>query len=126
MRTHFTKPTPEKSHGEIFKGTVDNLCRLKALFLQKDPIKIVDKKRSRVKDDISPIIAAGKKYIMKTIIISTEHLEEAEMLHVNTVKDFMQVITEYGLMESERVYFSAGESKIKDTLIKKEPSFSAK
>lgn len=66
-----------------------------------------------------------KNYIMKTIIISTEHLEEAEMLHVNTLKDFMQVITEYNLMESERVYFSAGESKIKDTLIKKEPSFSA-
>ena len=61
---------------------------------------------------------------MKAIFISDKKFREIELLDLNRDDDFIRLIDEYSLMESPIVYFSAGDSKIKEILIKKDPTFS--
>lgn len=64
---------------------------------------------------------------MKTIFISTECFEDINSsggLQSNG-EAFNKLLSEYNIMESQVIYFSAGEGRIKEILIKKEPTFSA-
>ena len=61
---------------------------------------------------------------MKTIIIEKNQLNDIDMLESNLEAEFIKLINEYQILESHIVYFSAGDSKIKEILVKKEPSFS--
>lgn len=61
---------------------------------------------------------------MKTIIIEKNQLNDVDILDNNLEAEFIQLFNEYKILESHIVYFSAGDSKIKEILVKKEPSFS--
>ena len=61
---------------------------------------------------------------MKTIIIEKNQLNDIDMLESNLEAEFIKLMNEYQILESHIVYFSAGDSKIKEILVKKEPSFS--
>lgn len=61
---------------------------------------------------------------MKAIFIGNKKLEEIDLMDQNYNDDFFVLLNEYDIMESNVVYFSAGETKIKDILICKEPTFS--
>ena len=61
---------------------------------------------------------------MKAIYIGNKKLREIDLLDPKLDEDFFAVLNEYSLMESHIIYFSAGESKIKEILIKKDPTFS--
>ncbi len=61
---------------------------------------------------------------MKAIFIGNRNLREIELLDMKKDEDFIQLLDEYMLMESPVIYFSAGDSKIKEILIKKDPTFS--
>jgi hypothetical protein len=62
---------------------------------------------------------------MKAIFIGNKKFREIELLDLRRDEDFIQLMDEYTLMESPIVYFSAGDSKIKEIMIKKDPTFSA-
>lgn len=62
---------------------------------------------------------------MKTIIIEKSQLNDIDMLESNLEAEFIKLMNEYQILESHIVYFSAGDSKIKEILVKKDPSFSA-
>lgn len=51
-------------------------------------------------------------------------LNELEMIEQNIEYEFIKLMNNYQVLESHIVYFSAGDSKIKEILVKKEPSFS--
>ena len=61
---------------------------------------------------------------MKTIFIGSQKLQNLDMLDFAIDEEFVQLLTEYTIMESNIIYFSAGDSKIKEILIQKEPTFS--
>ncbi len=61
---------------------------------------------------------------MKAIIIEKNQLNEIDLLDSNFDDDFIQLMSEFKILESHIVYFSAGDSKIKEILVKKEPSYS--
>ncbi|MCL2025802.1 MAG: hypothetical protein FWG92_03250 [Leptospirales bacterium] len=61
---------------------------------------------------------------MKTIFISTEYLEDGCLPGLHSGEAFNKLLNEYSIMESQIVYFSAGEGCIKEILIKKEPTYS--
>jgi hypothetical protein len=61
---------------------------------------------------------------MKTILIEKNQLGEVDLIDNNFEDDFLTLMSEYKILESHIVYFSAGESKIKEILVKKEPSYS--
>lgn len=62
---------------------------------------------------------------MKTLFIGNRNMmQDMEMLDYFIDEEFVQVMNKYELMESQIVYFSAGEAKIKEILIKKFPSYS--
>jgi len=61
---------------------------------------------------------------MKAIYIGNKKLREIDLLDPKLDEEFFAVMSEYSLMESHIIYFSAGESKIKEILIKKDPTFS--
>jgi hypothetical protein len=61
---------------------------------------------------------------MKAIFIGNRKLREIDLLDPQLDEDFYVIMNEYSLMESHIIYFSAGESKIKEIMIKKEPSYS--
>lgn len=61
---------------------------------------------------------------MKTLMIQPEDLQQ-EYNDMTFEDDFFKVLTDYHNLESHVVYFSAGDSKIKEILIKKEPTYSA-
>ena len=61
---------------------------------------------------------------MKAIYIGNKKFREIELVDLRRDEDVIQLIDEYSLMESPILYFSAGESKIKEILIKKDPTFS--
>ena len=63
--------------------------------------------------------------IMKAIFIGNKKFREIELLDLKRDEDFIRLIDEYSLMESPIIYFSAGDAKIKEILIKKDPTFSA-
>lgn len=61
---------------------------------------------------------------MKAIIIEKNQLNEIDLLDNNFDDDFIKLMSEFKILESHIVYFSAGDSKIKEILVKKEPSYS--
>ncbi len=61
---------------------------------------------------------------MKAIFIGNRKLREIDLLDPQLDEEFYIIMNEYSLMESHIIYFSAGESKIKEIMIKKEPTYS--
>lgn len=62
---------------------------------------------------------------MKAIFIGNKKLREIDLLDPQLDEELFLMMNEFSLMESHIIYFSAGESKIKEILIKKEPTISA-
>ncbi|MBN1531698.1 MAG: hypothetical protein JXA20_03465 [Spirochaetes bacterium] len=64
---------------------------------------------------------------MKAIFIGvgSSRFHEFDLMDLKRDEEFNRVITEYKILESHVIYFSAGDSKIKEILIKKDPTFSA-
>jgi hypothetical protein len=60
---------------------------------------------------------------MKAIFISNSTLNE-DLASLTRDDEFFILMNEYDIMESPVLYFSAGDAKIKEILIKKEPTFS--
>jgi len=63
---------------------------------------------------------------MKTVFINPQKFREAEIAEQLIDEEFIRLMSEYKILESHIVYFSAGESKIKEILVKKEPTYAAK
>ncbi|MCL2155032.1 MAG: hypothetical protein FWH53_05145 [Leptospirales bacterium] len=61
---------------------------------------------------------------MKAIYIGNKKLREIDIIDPKLDEEFFAFMNEYSLMESHIIYFSAGESKIKEILIKKDPTYS--
>ena len=61
---------------------------------------------------------------MKTIFINTRYLEDSCLPGLPEGEAFNKLLNEYSVMESQIVYFSAGEGCIKEILIKKDPTYS--
>lgn len=61
---------------------------------------------------------------MKAIFIEKNQLNENEVIETNFKEEFLMQMSEFRILESHIVYFSAGDSKIKEILVKKEPSYS--
>ncbi|MBN2403870.1 MAG: hypothetical protein JXN64_15955 [Spirochaetes bacterium] len=61
---------------------------------------------------------------MKAIFVEKNQINENEVLETNFKEEFLTLMSEYRILESHIVYFSAGDSKIKEILVKKEPSYS--
>ncbi len=61
---------------------------------------------------------------MKAIFINQNKLREIDLLELSLDDDFLNLMSEYKILESNIIYFSAGESKIKEILVKKEPTYS--
>jgi hypothetical protein len=61
---------------------------------------------------------------MKAIFINQARLREVDLLEYGLDDDFLKLMSEYKILESHIIYFSAGDSKIKEILVKKDPSFS--
>ena len=62
---------------------------------------------------------------MKTIFISSECFDDSYMGDLQPSEAFNKLLCEFDVLESQIIYFSAGEGRIKEILIKKDPSFSA-
>ena len=61
---------------------------------------------------------------MKAIFIEKNQLSEIDLIESSFKDEFLTLMSEYQILESHIVYFSAGDSKIKEILVKKEPSYS--
>ena len=61
---------------------------------------------------------------MKTIFIGKKNIQEFDMLEFIETKHLFLLMNEYKTMESPIIYFSAGNAKIKEVLIKKDPTVS--
>jgi hypothetical protein len=61
---------------------------------------------------------------MKAIFISKYKMKEIDLLEIPFDDEFLKLMSEYKILESHIVYFSAGESKIKEILVKKDPTYS--
>jgi hypothetical protein len=61
---------------------------------------------------------------MKAIFIEKNQLNEKDVIETNFKEEFLTLMSEFRILESHIVYFSAGDSKIKEILVKKEPSYS--
>jgi len=61
---------------------------------------------------------------MKAIFIGNQKFREIDLLELRKEEDVILLMDEFALMESHVIYFSAGDSKIKEILIKKEPTYS--
>ncbi|MCL1910610.1 MAG: hypothetical protein FWG13_00180 [Leptospirales bacterium] len=61
---------------------------------------------------------------MKTIFINTGYLKDSCPPALQQSEAFNKLLKEYSIIESQIVYFSAGEGCIKEILIKKEPTYS--
>lgn len=61
---------------------------------------------------------------MKTIFIEKHKLREIDLLENSFEYEFIKLLSEFQILESHIIYFSAGDSKIKEILVKKDPSFS--
>ena len=49
---------------------------------------------------------------------------DIELVEQTFEHEFIKLMNNYQILESHVVYFSAGDSKIKEILVKKDPSFS--
>jgi hypothetical protein len=61
---------------------------------------------------------------MKSIYNNAHNLQAMSAYDFNQDEAFNAVMDEYDLMESHVIYFSAGDSRIKEILLKKEPTYS--
>ena len=61
---------------------------------------------------------------MKAIFVGNERIREIDLMDFKRDKEYIRLINEYAIMESHIIYFSAGEAKIKEILICKEPLYS--
>ncbi len=61
---------------------------------------------------------------MKAIFIEKSRVNEIDLMDCNFDDEFLKLMSEYKILESHVIYFSAGDSKIKEILVKKEPSYS--
>lgn len=61
---------------------------------------------------------------MKAIFIGKNKLREIDLMDLNIDDIYFKLLSEYKILESHVIYFSAGESKIKEILVRKEPTFS--
>ena len=61
---------------------------------------------------------------MKAIFIGKNKLREIDLMDLNIDDDYFKLLSEYKILESHVIYFSAGESKIKEILVRKEPTYS--
>jgi len=71
-----------------------------------------------------PLKTAFLGYAMKALFIGKSRVNEVELLDHFLDEDFLRLMGEYKILESHIIYFSAGESKIKEILVKKDPSYS--
>ena len=62
---------------------------------------------------------------MKSIFIDNGDYQSAGFSELQKDDAFNRLLNEYTIMESHVIYFSAGDTSIKEILIKKEPTFSA-
>lgn len=62
---------------------------------------------------------------MKAIFIGQNRLKEVDLDDLYLDDEYVALLSEFNILESHIVYFSAGDAKIKEILIKKEPSISA-
>ncbi len=62
---------------------------------------------------------------MKAIFIDNTKLKEYDFYDQARDDAFIQLLTEYKILESHVIYFSAGDAKIKEIMICKEPLYSA-
>ena len=56
--------------------------------------------------------------------IERKMLNELDLIEQNIDHEFLKLMNNYQILESHIIYFSAGDSKIKEILVKKDPSFS--
>ncbi|HPA72340.1 MAG: hypothetical protein KBA61_12110 [Spirochaetes bacterium] len=63
---------------------------------------------------------------MKTVFINPQKFKDIEIAEQLIDEEFFKLMSEYKILESHIIYFSAGESKIKEILVKKEPTYAAK
>ncbi len=61
---------------------------------------------------------------MKAIFIGSKNIKEIDLFDHYKDEDFIMLMNEYSIMESNVVYFSAGDAKIKEIMICKEPTYS--
>jgi hypothetical protein len=56
--------------------------------------------------------------------IERKMLNDLDLIEQNIDYEFLKLMNNYQILESHIIYFSAGDSKIKEILVKKDPSFS--
>lgn len=61
---------------------------------------------------------------MKALYIDNTKCREIDLLDIQRSEEFNKLLNEFSILESHVIYFSAGDSKIKEILIKKDPTFS--
>jgi hypothetical protein len=61
---------------------------------------------------------------MKAIFIDNRKLKKIDLLDPRFDEELSVIMTEFSVMESHIIYFSAGDAKIKEILIKKDPTWS--
>ena len=57
--------------------------------------------------------------------IENKQPNDIELIEQTFEHEFIKLMNNYQILESHVVYFSAGDSKIKEILVKKDPSYSA-
>jgi hypothetical protein len=62
---------------------------------------------------------------MKALFIENRNLKEIDLLDIKRDEAFSTLMMEYAIMESHVIYFSAGDARIKEIMISKEPLYSA-
>ena len=99
--------------------------RIKIIVMEKISGKVLDKMN---KDPHAVSITSRNINIsgntMKAIFIGNNKFREIELIEPNRYEDYLRIMDEFRLMESPVIHFSAGDSKIKEVLIKKEPTYS--
>lgn len=62
---------------------------------------------------------------MKALFVANNSLKEIDLIDMQRDEHFLRLMDNYDLMESHVLYFSAGDSRIKEIMIQKEPNYSA-
>lgn len=57
-------------------------------------------------------------------LMEKKMLNDLDLIEQSIDYEFLKLMNNYQILESHIIYFSAGDSKIKEILVKKEPSFS--
>ena len=62
---------------------------------------------------------------MKSLFIENNLYADIELIDSKYKDEFLKLISEYKILESNIIYFAAGDSKIKEIMLKLEPTYSA-